>query len=404
MSNYKVVTAPVVFPETQETKGGGCKVLDTYKNLEWLLSLFSAEIRYNLMTRCREVTIPNQYIFRGDMENSSLSQVEYLATINHMPTKQIDRHLDKIAQENIYHPIVECIQQNPWDMVPRVEQFINTLKFARNPETAAKIVRTWMTQAIAAAHSEDGFINQGVLVLQSPQGDGKTTWVKNLDPINCRAVKESIFLDPSNKDSVKTAATYWIVELAELECIFKKSDIGRLKAFITTQYDDIRLPYARRNTQFERRTAYVATVNGNHFLVDDTGNRRWWVVQVESIQEKHDLNMQQVWAEIYHYWKLGAPTDLDKETKVLLNADNRQHERVDPIKEKILTAYDWTSTSTRWMTTTQVMEEIGYDKPNRADASHAGKILSELVGKDGTGSKSGYTRYSVPFLLTKRQF
>jgi len=377
MSNqYRVVSSPVLYPETVEAKSG-YKVLDTHENLRWLLQHFDAEIRYNLMTRRREVKLGNQFIFRDDSENSSLSRVKYLATLNGMPIKQVDLHLDYISQECAYHPIVECLEKKPWDGVKRLDDFIATIT-AANPELAKKIIFTWMMAAMAAAHSENGFINQGVLVLQGEQKIGKTTWVRSLDPINCGASKESTFLDPTNKDSIAQLATLWIAELGELETIFRKSEIGRLKSFITTEYDYLRLPYAPRPIRLARRTVYVATVNHANFLSDDTGNRRWWTVEVKSINLNHGLDMQQVWAEACQYWKEGAATDLDFESQAEVNINNVKHEHVESLKEQILTHYDWSSTCTRWMTSTMVLQELGYSKPNKSDTTKVGMMLRQL--------------------------
>lgn len=373
---YKVVDSPILYPETDKVKSG-YKVLDTHENLRWLLQKFNAEIRYNLMTRRREVKLGDQFIFRDDSENSSLHRVKYLATLNGMPIKQIDLHLDYISQACAYHPIVEHLDKNLWDGVPRLQKFIETIE-ATNPELAKKIIYTWMMAAMAACHSENGFINQGVLVLQGEQKIGKTTWVRLLDPINCGASKESTFLDPTNKDSIAQLATLWIAELGELETMFRKSEIGRLKSFITTEYDYLRLPYAPRPIRLARRTVYVATVNHTSFLGDDTGNRRWWTIEVKSINLNHGLDMTQVWAEARHYWREGAVTDLTFETQTEVNKSNIKHEHIDSLKEKLLTHYDWAATSTRWMNSTMVLEELGYKNPNRSDSTKVGMMLRQL--------------------------
>ena len=56
----------------------------------------------------------------------------------------------------------------------------------------------------------------------------------------------------------------------------------------------------------------------------------------------------------------------------------------DPIRERIMGRLDWDAAGTihwRWMTATDVMTEIGFDRPTRADVTHAGQILQELNGK-----------------------
>jgi len=241
---YKVVQSVILYPETSEVNKVP-KVLDTYKNLEWLLDHFKAEIKFNLMTRKREIHIPDQFVFPDDIENDSLARVDYIATLNLMPTKKLDAHLDVLAGENAYHPIVDCILKKPWDEKQRLDSFVSCVRTSTQ-NTSNEVIKTWMVTAIAAAFSKTGFINQGVLVFQGEQGIGKSSWVKALDPIGCSAVKESAFLDPTNKDSVAQLASYWISELGELESIFKKSDIGRLKSFITMEFDYVRLPYAKK--------------------------------------------------------------------------------------------------------------------------------------------------------------
>jgi putative DNA primase/helicase len=391
----KVVQSLVLYPEIIETKKS-IKVLDTYKNLEWLLKHFKADIRYNLMTRKREIEIPEFFIFPDDIENSALAKIDYLATVNEMPTKKLDQHLDTIGGENAYHPIVNCIKAKEWDKKERLSDFIKTINSTNN-ELAFKIIHTWMMAAIAAAHSVDGFVNHGVLVLQGAQGIGKTAWVKSLDPINCNAVKEGAILDPTNKDSIISLASHWIVELGEIDATFRKADVSRLKSFITTQADDVRMPYARRSMRLVRRTAYVATVNDEKFLTDDTGNRRWWTIQVKSINYDHGFNMQQVWAEAYHDWKVkGALTYLPTELQQAVNESNREHEKLDPLVEKVLTIFDWASPGRRELTVTEILNEMDYSKPTKNDLISMSKILTELNHK-GCRKSNGLRLHEIPF-------
>ncbi len=69
---------------------------------------------------------------------------------------------------------------------------------------------------------------------------------------------EGATLNPSDKDSVKRAVSHWIVELGEIESTFKKSDIDQLKAFVTARTDELRLPYDRAFTTYQRRAAFYA--------------------------------------------------------------------------------------------------------------------------------------------------
>jgi putative DNA primase/helicase len=113
----------------------------------------------------------------------------------------------------------------------------------------------------------------------------------------------------------------------------RKTDIARIKSHVTNSRDDIRAPFARKATKIARRTSYIATVNDPRFLVDPTGNRRFWTISIVSINLKHGLDMQQVWAEVAHYMLAGEATWLSDEESELLNESNKEYERIDPLEE-----------------------------------------------------------------------
>ena len=392
---YQVVSSSILYPERN-----GEKVLDTFRNLAWLLAHFNTEIKYNLMTRRTEITIPGHFIFKDDLENSSLARVDYLATINGMPTKKLAEHLDTLGYMNTYHPVVECIKSKKWDGIKRVDEFIETIQ-ASNQQLARKIIRTFMIAAVAAAHSIDGFVNQGVLVLQGKQSLGKTTWIKNLSPLKTGAVKEGAFLDPSNKDSVMQLAEYWIVELGELDSIFSKSAIGRLKSFITMQTDQVRAAYARKAMRLPRRSVYAATVNEESYLIDETGNRRWWTINVLSVNNEHGLDMQQVWAEIYEEWRNDALTYLPKDLQDEVNESNKQFEKIDPLHEKLIDWYDWDCPCRKWLSASAILEEIGYSHPSSKDTQKIAKLLKYVI-KVPDRILKGRALYEIPSKILYR--
>jgi putative DNA primase/helicase len=401
MKNVKKLKGGIDYPNTCDGK-----ILDTANNLKFLLDLHFIKVRWNSMLRVREVTIPGVDHFVDEKENADLAHIYHLATTSRMPNKTLDKHLDSIAWNKAYHPVVESLASKPWDGVARMDNFIATLK-TKDQEFSYSIIRRWMISAIAACHSKTGFSAQGVLVLQGIQNLGKTRWVKSLDPIGCGAVQEALIIDPSNKDSVITASQCWIAELGELDATFKKADIARLKSFITNSVDIVRFPYNARNSYLNRRSVFVATVNDSEFLVDDTGNRRWWTIEVESIDFSQAWDMQQVWAEVYHIWKTENEKTWLSETELHnLNKVNEQHELIDPYEEKFLALFDfhpgWEQQTTIKMTTTEVLEKLGYDKPNKSDVTRMGKIIIKHTGF--RPKKSNLRYHALPTLTSNFGF
>jgi predicted P-loop ATPase len=60
------------------------------------------------------------------------------------------------------------------------------------------------------------------------------------------------------------------------------SHAGQVKAFLSSQSTDtFRVPYGKATEDFPRRCIIVGSTNRDSgFLVDDTGNRRFWVIPV----------------------------------------------------------------------------------------------------------------------------
>lgn len=375
------------------------KVLDTSVNLKLLLDLFGIVVRWNNMKRDREVMIPKCELFPEDAENFALNIIRDLALNNEMPITRIDDHLNLLGQKENYHPVVEGLKQNPWDGVSRLDQFIATLE-TTNPPLSYKLVRRWMISAIAAIHSEDGFASHGVLVLAGDQNIGKTRFIKALDPFDCEAVKTGATLDPKDKDCIKTVASFWIVELGELDGTFRKADIARIKSYLTEDVDKIRLPYARKDSVLKRRTVFAATVNDPNFLVDDTGNRRWWTLHVTAINDKHGLDMGQVWAEVYSIWATGEQTWMTSDEFNELNAHNKHHEQINPLEELIHTFFDfsgeWKSKTKISYSSSEVLRALGFQNPSRFQCTQMGKILTRLTGELPKRTMTGRFHDLVP--------
>lgn len=92
------------------------------------------------------------------------------------------------------------------------------------PYCTAPVSRT-SNSAVAAALKPTGFKARGVLTLQGSQSIGKTSWISALMPdqvLREICIKLDHHLDASNKDSLITAVSHWIVEIGELDSSFKK--------------------------------------------------------------------------------------------------------------------------------------------------------------------------------------
>ena len=92
--------------------------------------------------------------------------------------------------------------------------------------------------------------------------------------------------DIQSKDDLMVLHRSWIMEWAELDHITNKRHAGQVKAFLSQSTDMFRVPYGKATEAFPRRGIIVGSTNRDEFLVDDTGNRRFWVIPVEATHSK----------------------------------------------------------------------------------------------------------------------
>ena len=135
----------------------------------------------------------------------------------------------------------------------------------------------------------------GVLVLQGEQGIGKTMLFSKL-AVYREWFADGQSIDMSNKDNIIDATSRWITELGELDSTLKHEQ-SALKGFLTSNIDTYRMPYAKASTTMPRRTSFCGTVNPQEFLNDETGSRRFWVVNVDNINLKGVLALNEDWAK-----------------------------------------------------------------------------------------------------------
>ena len=386
--------APVLMT-TWPNIGSNGQPLNTRPNVERLLDNYSISAKYNEISKDVEVLVPGVSGGSDARDNCAVSEILSLAALNRLPMSNIEGYIKTIAVRNTYNPVRDFINQREWDGRSRFADLLNTIStpddYSR--DLLAMLVRRWLLSAVAAAYLEAGFWSKGVLVFQGEQSLGKTAWFKALlPPDNRNLVKVGATIDPGNKDSVASAISHWLVELGELDATFRKADIAKLKAFISQDRDDLRRPYDRLESKYQRRTVFFASVNPKHFLADDTGNVRWWTIPVTAVNYEHGIDTQQLWAEVLSWFEAGERWWLDRDEEAMLEVVNEQHGQTDPIEEMILARFDWNSDRLAAyieMTATDVLLSIGQDRPTKSQATQCGNILRKLTGRDARRTSKG---------------
>lgn len=288
--------AKLVMPVREKGK----PVKDHLRNTQAMIDHYGVAVRYNLMSHELELTIPGYLPHRERSANATIDWLENRAAEHGLSRFPIVKHLNELAQE--YHPVLDWVRSKPWDGVDRIEALLASVELQRGADTelCGLLMVRWLLGAAAAILPDfDGrFAAQGVLVYQGEQGRHKTRWLRSLAPVGSPWILTGRMLDPRDRDSVQAATSVWLTELGEVDATFRRSDIAALKAFVTQESDTFRAAYAKREERRTRRTVFFASVNHSDYLVDTTGNRRWWTVPIERCHADHGIDTQQLWAQL----------------------------------------------------------------------------------------------------------
>jgi len=371
-----------------QPRGGSQSVPCTIPNIQHALTAYEIQVRYNVIRKKLQIILPDH---SGTVENAdsvALTQIISLAAANGIQSGQIPAVIDAIGDRHQFNPVATWITSRAWDQHDRLPDLYRTLVERTNYPSQLKetIVYRWLLSAVAAAMKHEGFHCRGVLTLQGPQSIGKTSWINALVPdaaLREVFIKLDHHLDAGNKDSMLTAIGHWIVEIGELDSSFKR-DIARLKGFLTAGHDKVRRPYARGDSEYPRRTVFCASVNDSNFLVDSTGNSRWWTIPVTNINFNHGIDMQQLFAQLAIDFERGERWWLTQDEEKSLDDQNVKYRAVNATYERLIDAIDIDRAGAEKlpaMTAIRVLKCIGIANPTIPQCKDCAGFLREHFGE-----------------------
>jgi predicted P-loop ATPase len=197
-----------------------------------------------------------------------------------------------VAKDRSFHPVRNYLESVRWDGVERLDRWLSTYLGAEDTEYTRAVGARWMTSAVARIY-RPGEKADCCLILEGPQGSKKSTALKTL----AGPYFTDELADLGSKDSALQTRGVWIIELSELDTL-SRSEVSRIKAFMSRTIDRFRPPYGKRLVESPRQCIFAGTVNHSTYLRDDTGARRFWPVVCGSIDiDCLSRDRDQLWAE-----------------------------------------------------------------------------------------------------------
>jgi predicted P-loop ATPase len=241
--------------------------------------------------------------------NSIVRQLEYAKLTISKDKLRLILESDFLDQQD---PIQEYFKNLPKvNGTENIEGLISTITVT-NPELFKECFKKWLVATVANAMTETGCQNHTCLVLTGSQGKYKTTWLDNVCPPVLR--EKYLYtgrIDVKNKDTLLLLTGYLFINIDDQLKDLNKGDENAVKTLITLPAVKMRRLYEGGYSDSPRRASFMASINGNDFLTDSTGSRRFLPFEVIDIDisTAKSLDMDAVWAEAmalfqegYQYW------------------------------------------------------------------------------------------------------
>lgn len=289
------------------------------------------------------------------------SQVRLMVT-----PEVVDAAVHVAAHATERHPVQEYLSGLTWDGEERIDAWLEDLAGVTGTTVARAMARRFLVAAVARIFAPGCKVDHA-LILEGPQNLGKSTLLSVLfspwysDDIDVLG----------SKDAGLQVRGVWGLEIAELASVHR-SEVERVKAFMTRREDRFRPPYGRRVQTWPRQLVFVGSTNRQEYLIDETGGRRFWGVRCSQI----DLDLaaarkDQLWAEAVHAYRSGEKWWLDSDD-LLTAAAAEQEERyqADAWEEEIaeaLETHNWQNRGA--VTVSRVLDAIHVETARRDRAA-----------------------------------
>lgn len=300
-----------------------------YQTIENCLNVLQHDEMYKGRITFNEFS--NKVMYDGKQwKDENFSQlVCYMESAYNLTQEKKIRHAFILENKrNTFHPIRDYLNGLTWDGVPRISTIFTDFLGADDNKYTRAVAMVTLCGAVARALSP-GIKFDTMAVLVGKQGIGKSTFWAKLGGEWFSDTLDAI----KGKEAYESIQSSWIVEIAELSAMARATKEDT-KKFITKTSDKYRKPYAENVEEIPRQCIFVGTTNDYEFLKDETGNRRFYPIDVyveepaKSIwNELTQEYIDQVWAEAKGiYLKHGTDAIYIKDKEILQLASYQQLE------------------------------------------------------------------------------
>ena len=280
---------------------------------------------------------------------------------------------------SIFNPFENYFQNlEKWDGENHIQRLISFVK-TTDTEPFQIHFEKWLTRSVFCALKR-GYINKQCFVFyNTKQNSGKTSFLRFLIPPSLeKYYTEDIGVD---KDGLIALCKNFIINIDELS-VMSKTDVNILKAFISKNTVNARLPYDRKSSLMYRTSSFCGSTNRSDFLTDETGSVRWIIFEVLEIDFGYskEININQVWAQAYHnaFERKNYNPELTAEDLIENEKRNEKFKQITLEQEILITHFEKSENKNDFLTATEIMLAMSNALGVRMNNVKIGKALTAL--------------------------
>ena len=251
----------------------------------------------------------------------------------------------------------------------------------RNSDKWLPYLTKWLVAVVANAMDDRECRNHTCLVLTGEQGKFKTTFLDLLCPPKLHGYSYTGKIYPQEKDTLTYIGQNLIVNIDDQLKALNKRDENELKNLITCPMVKYRMPYDKYVEEHPHLASFVASVNGNDFLTDPTGSRRFLPFEVLSIdiERAKAISMNNVYAEAKALLKSGFRYWFDDDEIAELYRESEDFQVQTAEMELLLRCFEKPTEDESYslMTTTEILTYLGIYTHQPLVAKRMGEALKK---------------------------
>lgn len=301
-------------------------------------------------------------------------------------------------------PLVDVSSSSPFSLkaIPELASCV----VVRNHEKWLPYLTKWLVAVVANAMDDRECRNHTCLVLTGEQGKFKTTFLNLLCPPALHGYSYTGKIYPQEKDTLTYIGQNLIVNIDDQLKALNKRDENELKNLITCPMVKYRMPYDKYVEEHPHLASFVASVNGNDFLTDPTGSRRFLPFEVLSIdiERAKAISVNNVYAEAKALLKSGFRYWFDDDEIAELYRESEDFQVQTAEMELLLRCFEKPTEDESYslMTTTEILTYLGIYTHQPLVAKRMGEALKKAgyikVSKRRNGSSPIYV-YKIRKIL-----